>query len=355
MCYYPDRNKRSKTKKGLNIQIQVEDWVIDRLKRDFKTCNKIFNLKEQQLELIKDEWGNYYNISNWLINNKKLYLWTEKRPYFKLKSGRIYSNFVQLSSHIRLSHILLNNESIVEFDISNSFPLMLGKYCISAKPNIIDEYEFIQYCTDVLNGKFYTELQKRLNNNRNVEKKGNIDDKDTRPISRNETKELFQHYLNGNNNRASYLNGVRTDVSSIFKQYYPSIDELIRKLKVNKSDMYCELVKYETNLILSIVTDLYNTYPDIKILTCHDAIYVPKSFQHKTQTVWEKHLSDFTKDLPAEVNASDDIKDVLFGAPDALTIISEGEFDELPNNQTNSRLMGFDDDFWNDESDEWDF
>jgi len=171
ITYYPN-NKKIK-KKSNNYTIPVKEWVNARLKKDFNSCEIVFNLNQKQLEKTKDEWGNFIDIGKWFNNNVKLYKWTEKTTtrYYTWSSNRLYTNFTNLSSHIRLNNVMLNNEPIVEFDISNSFPLMLAKYCFIEKPDIANDYNFKEYCSSVINGSFYSKLQTKLNNIRNCNKK----------------------------------------------------------------------------------------------------------------------------------------------------------------------------------------
>lgn len=143
-------------------------------------------------------------------------------------------------------------------------------------------------------------MQFQLNAIRNCGKKGNEDDYSTRLLSRNEVKQLMQIFLNGDNDKTYYLNGLRPELNKLMEMKYLKLFEIVKSFKDNGDKLYYALVAIETNLIMGIVSDLYNTYNDIKILSCHDAIYCPKGFKQKTQQIWDKHIADFIKDLPIE-------------------------------------------------------
>lgn len=136
--------KKSKT----NIQKSTEQHYIDsdlfeHLLSDFKSCSIDFDLSRDQLEKTKDEWDRFIDIQKWFINNLNLYRWKKGYLTFGFESNRLYSNFTYLSGHVRKNNILLKNERIVEYDIHNSFGIMLAVYCLSVNPEIKDDYEFI--------------------------------------------------------------------------------------------------------------------------------------------------------------------------------------------------------------------
>ena len=107
-------------------------------------------------------------------------------------------------------------------------------------------------------------------------------------------------YLNGSTKRIAYLNGVQSDIQKYMQMHYEDIDEIILRIKSSDNKIYFKLVAIETQLILDIISELYEKFDDIKILTCHDAIYVPSSFEEQVKIVWDKHMNLFTKDLPRE-------------------------------------------------------
>ncbi len=283
-----------------NNTIIIPDDINERLKSDFKSCKLEYNLKEKQLIKTKDEWGNFIDIGKWFSNNFKMQKWVNGELFYSWKSNRLYTNFNSLSSHVRLNNVRLDNEPIIEFDIHNSFPLMLAKYCIQKNPTITTDYDFQEFCDLVLKGQFYRELQHGLNSIRNCSKQGDEDDWDTRLLTKNETKKLFQVYLNGKSNKIGYINGVQSDIQKYMEYNYSEIDEIVRHIKFSEEKVYYKLVVIETEFILSVISELYEKFENIKILTCHDAIYVPKSFEIPVKEVWNRHMELFTKDIPRE-------------------------------------------------------
>jgi hypothetical protein len=292
-------NTKSKIQK-YHPDMSISSSVYERLKNDFLSADVIYNPQKEQLEKTKDEWGNFYDIQKWLYNNSELFKWSKGYVFFKWSSKRLYTNFVKLSSHIRTNNIQLNNEKIVEFDIKSSFPLMFAQYCLDVKPELYHDYDFKSYCTSVIYGKFYDELMRGLNSIRNTTKGDHESDFSTRLLSQKEAKTLFQIYLNGNKNKVHYLNGIRCDINKYMEFQYPSIHEILGQIKDDGKKPYDELVQVETRTVFEVIEELYDTYNDIRILTCHDAIYVPELYETKTRTIWEQHLGNIKSILPIE-------------------------------------------------------
>lgn len=297
--YYSDTYTKDRVQK-YHPDIGTKRSIYDRLKKDFLNADVNYYPQKQQIKKTKDEWGNFIDIKKWLNNNKELFIWKKEYVYFNWSRYRIYSNFTSLSSHIRANNIQLNNEKIIEFDITSSFPLMLAQFCLNKNPGIADDYDFRNYCTTVINGKFYSELMVGLNSIRNTTKGNHESDFSTRLLKRTEVKTLFQVYINGNKNRIHYINGLRSDINKFMEQKYPSVHEIINQIKEAGKLPYDEMVRIETKIIFEIIEELYDTYDDIQILTCHDAIYVPLSFKSKTRTIWDKHLDHIKLKLPVE-------------------------------------------------------
>ena len=324
IIYYPsvkeDRRNRNKTK--LN-SIGIDPPILKRLKKDFNSCMIDFDLRKNQIEKTYDEWGNFIDIGKWFRNNLDLHKWKKGYITYSFSSNRLYTNFTSLSSHIRKNNIKLNDENLLEFDIRNSFPLMVAIYMKNVNPDIITDYDFEQYCTSVINGIFYNDLTKGLNLIRNCNKKGNEDDISIRLLSKSEVKQLFQIYLNGDIKRAPHLNGIRPFINEYMSRKYGSVHELIRKTKEsNKNNVYHTLVKIETQFIFDIIKELYQKYDDIKIVTCHDAIYVPSSFKDRVQRVWDEKMKELIKDLPCEIDDNFDLQDSFIFVEEDITTTS---------------------------------
>ncbi len=280
-----------------NMTVRIGEDIKSRIEKDFKSCDVIFNLRQNQLSKTKDEWGNFIDISKWLYNNIKMAEWKKGNTYIKWKSNRLYTNFTNISSHIRLENIKLNGEELVEFDIPNSFPLLLANYAIKQNPEIFKDYDYQNFTDLVINKKFYSHIQKKLNSIRNIGKSGDYGSKDTRLLTKIEAKQLFQQYLNGNSKKIAFVNGVRVDINYLMQQHFPTIHDIILNIKQAGNSVYEILVKMESTLIFDIIEEIYSKFDDIKLLTCHDAIYVPISYKDRVNEIWNKHIDNLIGEL----------------------------------------------------------
>jgi len=303
IIYYPDKKVDKKVVKVTNQDcLNVDPKTLQRLKKNFRSCTIDFDLQKKQLNKTYDEWGNYIDIRKWFRNNLLLHKWQKGYEIFTFTTNRLYTNFTSLSSHVRKNNIKLN-ENLVEFDIPNSFPLMVSIYMRNENPHITSDYDFQQYCSSVISGTFYTSLMNGLNSIRNCNKKGNENDYSTRLLSRSEVKLLFQIYLNGDNNRQPYLNSLRPSINEYMYMKYPCVHEIILATKIGgKGNVYNTLVEIETKFIFDVIKVLYEKYDDIKILTCHDALYVSNLNYDKVKEVWDSKMNDLIKDLPFDSN-----------------------------------------------------
>ena len=191
--YNTDLNENPKNIQEYDSTISINKSVYHRLTKDFLNAQVIYYPQKEQIEKTKDEWDNFININKWLYNNTELCKWKKRYVFFKWSRQRLYTNFVNLSSHVRAKNIKLNNEKIVEFDITSSFPLMLAQFCLKQKPEIFEDYEFRKYCTAVIEGKFYNELMAGLNSIRNCTKGDKESDVSTRLLSKKEAKTLLDN------------------------------------------------------------------------------------------------------------------------------------------------------------------
>ena len=199
-----------------NIKVDIKDETFTRLRKDYNFVELDWDF--EKVEKPMDEWNKFIKIEKWFDNIFRLNRWDDNKDFFKLISGRLYSNFTYLSSVVRKDNIKLHGEYLKEFDITSSFPLMLCLYCQKVDKNIKKDYDFKQFCTHVINGKIYNQLTKGFNEIRNCNKEGLYDgdqikenknkkenngeskygsgDISGRLISRNEVKVLFQKWLN---------------------------------------------------------------------------------------------------------------------------------------------------------------
>jgi len=303
---YISNNKKQKPEKKdtSHDSINIDPFILKRLRRDLNSCTINFDLRKNQLEKTCDEWDNFIDIGKWFRNNLSLHKWLKGYRTFSFASNRLYTNFTSLSSHIRINNIKLNDENLVEFDVRNSFPLMVAIYSLSENPSLINDYDFRQYCASVVLGTFYNTLTMGLNGIRNCNKKGKEAEYSTRLLSKSEVKQLFQIYLNGDSKRQPYLNGMRPLINEYMSMKYPCIHDIVLETKkVGKNYVYNALVRIETQFIFGVIKELYEKYDWIKILTCHDAIYVPLSFEERVELIWNEKMKEFVRDLPYDEGA----------------------------------------------------
>jgi len=151
--------------------------------------------------------------------------------------------------------------------------------------------------------------------------------------------------LNGDSNRQPYLNGMRPLINEYMSMKYPCIHDIVLETKkVGKNCVYNALVRIETQFIFSVIKELYEKYDCLKILTCHDAIYVPLSFEERVELIWNEKMKEFVRDLPCDEgeNALD-----LFDSS-----ISIFEVDDITPSQYNSKVIKKDIFFFDEDEDD---
>ncbi|WP_243349353.1 hypothetical protein [Parabacteroides sp. FAFU027] len=286
--------------------------VLNRLKADFDSV--VIDLSH--IDKVKVDKTYYIDAGKWFRNVISLNKWEKGGLHitFKFKSNRLYTNFTSLSSHYRKNNVIINGEKLNEFDISSSFPLMLALYAKQQYPDIVKDPDFIRYCTSLKTQSFYDDLKERLNITLNCDsskqrKNSQNEDIRHRLLSKKAAKKLFQMYLNGDTKRTPYLEGYSNSfIREQFTLMYPELNRIIEEVKNSNQEIYFKLVEIETDFIFSTLEELYLEYPDIRILTCHDAIYVPKSFSERTNIIWAAKMQELYDQLPDEIN---DIKTIL--------------------------------------------
>jgi len=298
-----------------NELIIIDRKLLNRLKRDFYSSKIDFTNVDKPYF----EGTNFIDAGKWFRNVYKLHQWSKGKDYrsFNISSCRIYSNFTSLSSTVRKKNILLNNEALVEFDISNSFPKMLALYCKTVNPEIVNEHDYIKYCTLVKGGTFYEllayELNKTINSDNNhIRTNRNGQQISHRLLNKKAVKQLFQIYLNGDYKRPPYLKGYSNSfIREQFAMLFPSVSNEIIKVKLRGEKIYFKLVAIETQFILNVITDLYERFPNIKVLTVHDAIYIPKKFKEESSDLWDTHMKDLLLELPDDFDKYPNSPNVL--------------------------------------------
>lgn len=248
-----------------------ENYLIDKDVRE-KLISDLFSVEIEYdrsiffLESLKDKDFDIYNRNVYsvdCINDKHIF-------YHFDRYGRMHTNFTILRSFIRKNCLLIDGEETCEIDIKNSQPLFLSKLINDTNTNWVKKEEFEIFRQLTLNGNYYQYLM-------NV-----LDIKE-----RKQAKELTYKVLFGRNTGSS-----KSDKS--FRQVFPTIHNFIKLYKKESGDykmMAYDLQKAESSLIFNkIIKRIINEYPEIKMITVHDSIVIPKKWRDVVNSIFEIEL-----------------------------------------------------------------
>lgn len=364
----PSKIKSKSQNKRNNNMLFFNPITIKRLKKDFNAC-QIINDK-----ILKTNFQNskYIDIGKWFYNQAELFKWKRGDKTFLVSTGRLYTNFTRLSSHVRSGNIMLNNEEILCKDISNSFPLMLAIYCIKENPQLINDNDFIEYCNWVTTGTFYKNLTESLNHSRNADEKHRINSKQSKgkhhstiteenlfskkALIKDVVKILFQIYLNGKIDNTPHIEGYGNSlIADFMKMKFSAIHEQITRLKDSNCCIFDKLVREESQFIFQVIENLYKKYDYINLLTVHDSIYTTKSDFQILDNEWNHQFKKLIEILPTDeqyetnVDIEDDFDNWI--DENGGNIIELDELDNygLINNIGNISDRRFNNDSWNNE------
>jgi len=182
----------------------------------------------------------------------------------------MHTNFTILRSFIRKNCLLIDGEETCEIDISNSQPLFLTKLIHDSQTNWVKEDEFIIFKELTKNGTYYQYLMDTLN----------IKD-------RKEVKTLTYKVLFGKN-------AGRSKADKLFKSVFPTIHKFIVLYKKEHNDykiLSHHLQKMESNLIFNkIIRKVISNYPDLRIITVHDSIVIPRIYKESVNAIFQTEL-----------------------------------------------------------------
>ena len=195
----------------------------------------------------------------------------DKHIFYHFDSyGRMHTNFTILKSFIRKNCLLLDGEETHEIDIVNSQPLFLTKIMADSKSKWIDDVEFELFKRLTVEGNYYQHVMNHI---------GTTD----KPM----VKEMTYKVLFGRN-----VHNSKAD--KIFRQLFPTIHNFIRLYKKEKGDykvLAYELQKAESNLIFNkIIREVKNSFPEIKIVTVHDSIIIPRNRRNEVEAIFKTKL-----------------------------------------------------------------
>lgn len=195
----------------------------------------------------------------------------DKHIFYHFDSyGRMHTNFTILKSFIRKNCLLLDGEETHEIDIVNSQPLFLTKIILDSQTKWVNKDEFELFKDLTINGNYYQYVMNHI---------GTSD----RPM----VKEMTYKVLFGRNTHNS-------KADKVFKKLFPTIHNFIRLYKKEKGDykvLAYELQKAESNLIFNkIIREIKNQYPEIKIVTVHDSIIIPRKRREEVGAIFKTKL-----------------------------------------------------------------
>ena len=195
----------------------------------------------------------------------------DKHIFYHFDSyGRMHTNFTILKSFIRKNCLLLDGEETHEIDIVNSQPLFLNKIIADSDSKWVSKDELELFRDLTINGNYYQYVMNHI---------GTAD----RPL----VKEMTYKVLFGRN-----MHNSKADKA--FKELFPTIHNFIRLYKKEKGDykvLAYELQKAESNLIFNkIIREVKNSFPEIKIVTVHDSIIVPRNRRHEVEAIFKTKL-----------------------------------------------------------------
>jgi hypothetical protein len=213
------------------------------------------SLKHQDIDIYN---RNIYSVD--CINDKHIF-------YHFDAYGRMHTNYTILKSFIRKNCLLIDDEETCEIDIQNSQPLFLTKLIDT---NMVDQREFELFRHLTITGTYYQYVMSQL---------GETDKK--------KVKEMTYKVLFGRNICSS-------KVDKQFKKLFPTIHQFIKTYKKENGDyrvLAYDLQKAESNLIFNtVIKKVMRFYPEIKLITIHDSIIIPKKYRDEVNQIFEIEL-----------------------------------------------------------------
>ncbi len=213
------------------------------------------SLKHQDIDIYN---RNIYSVD--CINDKHIF-------YHFDSYGRMHTNYTILKSFIRKNCLLIDGEETCEIDIANSQPLFLTKLIDT---NMVDQKEFDLFKELTITGTYYQYIMNQL-----VES------------DKNKIKEMTYKVLFGRNIGSS-------KVDKQFKKLFPTIHRFIKTYKKENGDyriLAYDLQKAESNLIFNtIIKKIVKFYPEIKLITIHDSIVIPRKYRDEVNQIFQIEL-----------------------------------------------------------------
>ena len=214
-------------------------------------------LKHQDIDIYN---RNIYSVD--CINDKHIF-------YHFDDYGRMHTNYTILKSFIRKNCLLIDGEETCEIDIPNSQPLFLTKI-IDMDSSLVDEKELQLFKELTISGTYYQYVMNQLGE-----------------TNKKKVKEMTYKVLFGRNIASS-------KVDKNFKKLFPTIHQFIKNYKKEHGDyriLAYDLQKAESNLVFNtVIKKVIQFYPEIKLITIHDSIVIPRKYKEEVNQIFEIEL-----------------------------------------------------------------
>jgi len=238
----------------------IEDLYYVKINHD-ESLNYLNDLKNRGNIELNKFYKNLNSIDS--IKNRNL--------FFKFDEfGRFHTNFTILKKEIRQKWLTIDNDDIMEIDISNSQPLFLGILLMEHLD--INDDEIKKYLGLIKNGLFYEYIISHFNN-----------------LTRKDVKLLTFKVLFG-------LNGVNSIENKIFSSLFPKIYDFIIDYKKNNNNyksLSYKLQRMESDFIFGkVIKTLYEKNPHIKIITIHDSLLFSIKYEKMVKEVFDKYTKE---------------------------------------------------------------
>ena len=214
-------------------------------------------LKHQDIDIYN---RNIYSVD--CINDKHIF-------YHFDDYGRMHTNYTILKSFIRKNCLLIDGEETCEIDIPNSQPLFLTKI-IDMDSNLVDQKELLLFKELTTSGTYYQYVMNQLG------------EKDKKKVKEMTYKVLFGRNISN------------SKVDKNFKKLFPTIHQFIKNYKKEHGDyrvLAYDLQKAESDLVFNtVIKKVMQFYPEIKLITIHDSIVIPRKYKEEVNQIFEIEL-----------------------------------------------------------------
>ena len=214
-------------------------------------------LKHQDIDIYN---RNIYSVD--CINDKHIF-------YHFDDYGRMHTNYTILKSFIRKNCLLIDGEETCEIDIPNSQPLFLTKI-IDMDSNLVDKKELLLFKELTTTGTYYQYVMNQLG------------EKDKKKVKEMTYKVLFGRNISN------------SKVDKNFKKLFPTIHQFIKNYKREHGDyrvLAYDLQKAESDLVFNtVIKKVMQFYPEIKLITIHDSIVIPRKYKEEVNQIFEIEL-----------------------------------------------------------------